>query len=325
MGKAILDKFRFTGNDVRATLDGEEVTTNAASRTASKATGFATPANVTAATTEIKTAITNKAVTPVTDLSGVNTKLDANKTAIDGVKTVVDGNSTKLTTNKTAIDGVKTVVDSNSTKLTANKTVLDALTTTLGTVLSQTTSNAISSAVEAAFLDDDDGQRFLAQILTTVEAALEDENITISAIANAVTQNTLEAALSTYVQPTDGTTDEHAGTVGRALVEAGVKLVQNKAAIDANSTKLDNMPDSVWSHEPDSGDNTDDKETNLHAIRTVVDFLKKWELSDMIHNGDNKIKRVDHDTQEELYRFKRRPAHKADWSGGREKDDEIGG
>jgi hypothetical protein len=46
--KAKTDLLTFTGTDVRATLDGEEVVTDAASRTASQATGFATPANVTA-------------------------------------------------------------------------------------------------------------------------------------------------------------------------------------------------------------------------------------------------------------------------------------
>ena len=71
-----------------------------------------------------------------------------------------------------------------------------------------------------------------------------------------------------------------------------------------------------------AGENTDDKETNLHAIRTIVTFIEKWEKSDMIHDGDGKIKRVVHDTQEELYRFKQRPSAKSDWSGGREKDDD---
>ena len=85
--KTVADKFNFNGNDdVKSTLDGESVTTDAASRTASRSTGFATPADITSAKEEIETAITNKPVTPVTDLSGVNTKLDANKTAIDGVK-----------------------------------------------------------------------------------------------------------------------------------------------------------------------------------------------------------------------------------------------
>ena len=344
LGKAILDKFHFTGDDVRATLDGERVTTDNSSRVASRSFGFATPANVTAALNTIITAITNKPVTPVTDLTATNNKIDAvkgvvdgnstkltaNKTAIDGVKTVADGNSTKLTANKTAIDGVKTVVDANGVKLTANKTVLDALSTTLGTVLTQTTSSAISSAVEAAFLNDADGRRFLAQIFSTIEDALEDENLTITAIATAVTQNTLEAALLTYAPPTDGSTDEHAGTVGRALFDAGVKLIQNKAAIDANkvvldsnATKLDNMPDSVWSHEPDAGDdNSDDKETNLHAIRAIAEFMQKFETSDYIHDDAGKIKRVDHNTGEVLRKYKSRPPLKHDWSGGREIDDE---
>ena len=40
--KTQTDKMNFTGDDIKATLDGEEVTTDTASRTASKATGFAT-------------------------------------------------------------------------------------------------------------------------------------------------------------------------------------------------------------------------------------------------------------------------------------------
>ena len=48
-----------SGNDVKATLDGELVTTDSASREMSKATGFATPTDVTTAETNVKTAITN--------------------------------------------------------------------------------------------------------------------------------------------------------------------------------------------------------------------------------------------------------------------------
>ena len=45
--KTKTDGLNFTGEDVMATLDSEEVVTDSASRTASKATGFATPTNVT--------------------------------------------------------------------------------------------------------------------------------------------------------------------------------------------------------------------------------------------------------------------------------------
>jgi len=51
--KTKTDGLNFTGTDVKATLDGEEVTTDSASQTASKATGFATPTNVTDAQAEI--------------------------------------------------------------------------------------------------------------------------------------------------------------------------------------------------------------------------------------------------------------------------------
>ena len=76
---------------------------------------------------------------------------------------------------------------------------------------------------------------------------MADDNLTIEAIGDTVSAKTLEALLTDYAPPTDGTTDEHAGTVGRALVEAGIKLTQNKGVLDSNATKLDNMPDSVWS------------------------------------------------------------------------------
>ena len=104
--KTTVDKFQFnSAKDVKATLDSERVTTDNSSRVASRSFGFATPANVTAAITAIETAITNKAVTPVTDLSGTNAKIDAVKEVVDDIPTTAPDNA--------SITAIKTKVDAN--------------------------------------------------------------------------------------------------------------------------------------------------------------------------------------------------------------------
>lgn len=98
--KAKTDLLSFTGTDVKATLDGEEVVTDIASRNASKATGFATPANVTDARDVITGAIsalndfdpTNDVVAHVTLVDTTTTNTDMRGT--NGAITSLSGIAT---------------------------------------------------------------------------------------------------------------------------------------------------------------------------------------------------------------------------------------
>jgi len=119
-GKTILDKFRFTSNDVKATLDGEKVVTDDASRLASKATGFATPTNVTDARDNVKTAITAAQ-------NSINTNVDANETKIDEVKTVVDAIPTTAPATPANVTAAKDAIITDITD--AENTITGAITT----------------------------------------------------------------------------------------------------------------------------------------------------------------------------------------------------
>jgi len=70
------DKMNFTGDDVKATLDGEEVVTDSASRSASKATGFSVPNEYDAVIAAIQSEVNGldgEAMrgTDITDISGM--------------------------------------------------------------------------------------------------------------------------------------------------------------------------------------------------------------------------------------------------------------
>ena len=170
--KAIKDvaaKFGFnSNNDVKSTLDGEEVTTDSASRTASKATGYATPQNVTDSTTAIQTAI-NTETSAIT--GAISASHSSTNSKIDAVKAVTDA-------IKTETDKIQTIDDNVDTTVT------------------QTTADAISSAVETAFLDDDDGRAFLQQILDKVEQAIEDESLAENALAVAIRREVWQHVLN---------------------------------------------------------------------------------------------------------------------------------
>ena len=114
--KSQTDKLNFNSdNDVKATLDDEEVTTDSASRDASKATGFATPANVTAARDNIKTAITTAHTT-------TDGKIDTVDTVVDGIKTQTD----KM--QFTDVNDIKATLDSETVSLdTDTETKIDTI------------------------------------------------------------------------------------------------------------------------------------------------------------------------------------------------------
>ena len=321
--KTILDKFRFTSNDVKATLDGEKVVTDDASRTASKATGFATPANVTDARDNVKTAITAAHTTTDGKVDDVKTVVDglpttepatptnittaetniktAITTAKDSIETEVNANETKLDTAIMNIGTVDTVVDAIQTELTADaiddgtgtstnretvKKVIDDIETKVDTTISQTTATAISDAVETAFLDDDDGRQFLQQILDKVEQAIEEESLTENALASAIRREVWQH----IINPDDAEADQ---------VNAQTAL--NDARVQIDDVVETQLPAAT---------------ALLNTLITAANWLVSIGRADIRQTADL-VTYYERGTETEIIKFKRRPqTQTSDWSGG---------
>ena len=115
--KTQTDKMNFTGDDIKATLDGEEVTTDTASRTASKATGFSVPNEYDTELTNIKTEVDkvqtgiidtpNSYKADVTNLDvAVSTRNNITPPTTGEIKTELEGTGTKLTEIKNKTDTI---------------------------------------------------------------------------------------------------------------------------------------------------------------------------------------------------------------------------
>ena len=279
--KTILNKLHFTGDDVKATLDGEKVTTDDASRTASKATGFSTPANIDTAETNIKTAIT--AAHTITDgkVDTAITNIGNARTDISVVDTVVDDIKTEITADEID-DGTGT----STNRETLKKTV-DDIETKVDTTVTQTTADAISSAVESAFLDDDDGLAFLQQIYDKIEQAIEDESLAQNALAIAIRREVWQH----IVNPDDAEADQ-----------VNAQNALNNAREQINDVVDVQLPAAA---------------KTLTLIITACNWLVSVDRADVEQDGEFQIVR-DRETKEEIIRFKNRgSAGKIDWSAGR--------
>ena len=307
--KAVADKIGFsTTNDVKATLDGETVTTDAASRTASKATGFATPANVTAAQTSINTAINTAKTSLDTNINANETKIDSVKSVADTIKTETDKIQTiddnvdaiktetdKVQTIDDNIDAIKTETDKIQTiddNIDAIETETDKIQTiddNVDTILTQTTADAISTAIESALLNDDDGRTFIQRIFDTIEQAIEDESLTENAFASAIRRE----VWSHVINPDDPADDQ---------VQAQAAL--NKARNQINRLDMDLPTDRIML---------------IDLAKAALDWLVRERRADIVQTHD-KITLLDRDTKEKIIEFDRiQTTQDADWSGGKEK------
>lgn len=95
--KIATDKMNFTGIDIKATLDGEEVTTDTASRTASKATGFATLNPPSQVLVDYKADVSNLDVL-------VSSRNDITPPTVSEIRNEMEGAGTKLTNVKDKTD-----------------------------------------------------------------------------------------------------------------------------------------------------------------------------------------------------------------------------
>ena len=299
--KTILDKFRFTANDVKATLDGETVTTDAASRTASKAT------------------------IPTDDITAIKAKTDKlNFNGDDDVKATLDGETVGTTTTyatptdvTTAANGVKALLNSDSvdntptifkhvknaeadaatvkTELTTDavddgtgtSTNRDTIKKNIDDIETQTTADAISTAVEAAFLDDADGRAFLQQIYDKIEQAIEDESLAQNALAIAIRREVWQH----IVNPDDAEADQ-----------VNAQSALNTAREQINDVVNVQLP--AASHV-------------LGTIATACNWLVSIGKADIKTDGTYATF-IDRATKEEIIKFKNRgSAGKIDWGAGR--------
>ena len=323
----ILDKLNFNSNDdIKATLDGEEVTTDSTSRIASKATGYATPADVTTARDVISNSITS-----ARDV--INTKVDTVKTVADDIEAQTDKMQFTNTNDiKSTLDGeevttddasrlaskatgfatpanllaaqaaLRAQIDQNETKLNVIKTTIDLIKTetdkiqtiddNVDTTISQTTAAAISSAVETAFLDDDDGRAFLQQILDKVEQAIEDESLTENALATAIRREVWQHVLN----PDDPESEQ----------------VQAQQGLNAARQKINRL----------DTDLPTERILLIDLAKAALDWLVKLGRADMRVDQDDDdgehLVLYDSTTNEILLTFKHSEGKdSSDWSGGR--------
>ena len=104
------------------------------------------------------------------------------------VKATLDTEPVSLDTNgNNKLDSIISEITTDSvddgTGTSTNRETLKAV---IDDIDAQTQAAAISSAVETAFLDDDDGTAFLQQIYDKIEEAIEDESLTENALAIAI-------------------------------------------------------------------------------------------------------------------------------------------
>ena len=222
------DKLAFaSNNDIKATLDGEQVTTDSASRTASKATGFAT----------------------ATALATVDALIDAIKAKTDNLNFNDDGTPKVLadsgTTGGTLTQALfSTYLDNYGNKnnwkadvsalatqalLTSIKTVVDTLPTTVASASSIATAVRTNLATELARIDADVSSRLATSgytnprndLITAIKAVTDtlvvsggkiaaslSDNVTVGGFGN----NVLNSALDTYTNKDDWKADVSALT-----------------------------------------------------------------------------------------------------------------
>jgi hypothetical protein len=251
------DKLTFTGNDVTATLDGETVTTDAASRNASKADTSALATTAQLSTTEgnirgtdsrdLSEVYTNSGTSGLasieTKVTGIKDKTDKlSFNSANDVKSTLDGeevttNAASRTASQASTAGLATSaeVSAVSGKVDANKAVVDAIKliadnftfsggdvkcTLDGELVTTDTDsrNASKADVSALAL-----QATLTSMATQLASVLEDSGTTLPALINAL-NNPTKAEIATQVLDT---VIEGTHTVKHFLLIMGSALAGN--------------------------------------------------------------------------------------------------
>jgi len=130
------DKMNFTGTDIKATLDGEEVTTDSASRIASRATGFATEnppsQNLDDYKADVSGIPTNPLLTNDTRLNNLDVAISTRSSHADptsSIKGLDNKDLTQVFDNERGTDGANTTtpptVEQIKTKMEESGSNLD--------------------------------------------------------------------------------------------------------------------------------------------------------------------------------------------------------
>ena len=312
------DRLKFASDDdIISTLDSEEVTTDAASRTASKA--------------DISTLATQASVDTVdTVVDAVKAKTDKlNFSNDDDVKATLDGeavsggggltlsqesrlNAIKTKTDKlnfNSDDDVKATLDNEEvTTDAASRTASKADVSTLAT---QASVNTVDTVVDAIKLKTD---KLGFSATDDVKATLDNEEVDVGKVkGTAVTDinsfKTSAADIAAAVEA--GLLDEADGRLFLNAIKE--KLIE---AIDSEDISGDTLVSAIWAK--DSTTVTDGSFGDMiRRIKTTGDLLEKFHKADIEVTDTNVIFRYD---SEELVRFSRRSSTTtADYSGGRDR------
>ena len=263
---------------MRATLDGENVTTDDASRTASKADVSALASQT--SVDNVKTAV---------DARASQTSLDAAKTSIDGlpvsVRTEMEGAGHSVASIKSKTDSLTfTNNDVRATLDGENVTTDDASRTAskadVSALASQTSVDNVKTAVDARASQTslDAAKTSIDGLPVSVRTEMEGAGHSVASIKSKTdsltfTNNDVRATLDGENVTTDG--------ASRTASKADVSALASQASVDAVKTVVDAIPSSVPS--------ADDIKTALEADGTKLSAAKD-KLDDItITGGDVKV------------------------------------
>ena len=233
--KAKTDSLNFTGDDVKATLDGEQVTTNAASRNASKAT------------------------IPTSDITAIKAKTDSLNFTGDDVKATLDGEEVTTDSDsrtasmadvsgvasQSSVDAIPTAaaptvseirgdIERSDGLLQQAKTAIDAVPTDTAAPADIPASDitAIKAKTDSLNFTGDD-----------VKATLDGEEVAISGGQASVDNDAIAAAVWDALKSGLTTT----GSIGEALARIGFTSSDDvKATLDGELVRVPHRVYVIW-------------------------------------------------------------------------------
>ena len=194
--KTKTDQLNFTSNKVNSTLNGEEVTTDAASRNASKSDVSNIIQSIDALNDISETDVRNQVDGSLSDYDGpTKAELDSSQSAIiSAMPTPTKMSAAELHQAlndyankndwKADVSGLSTSTDISNLNNVSVSEISTAISSLLSSGISLTSAErtAIAEAIETTLMDENDGRAFVSQIVTAVTNA----SPTVSNIAAAV-------------------------------------------------------------------------------------------------------------------------------------------
>ena len=260
--KTKTDGLNFTGTDVKATLDGETVTTDSASRTASKATGFATPTNITAGTIDTVNNGVTLAADQAVDVTKIAGAAVATGTAQIGVNVVSEDNidfgaAKKTSLNAAATDLTAITSDKDSYKATSvevsDKTGFSLSVAGILAIWHQLTAAVVTASTMGKlvidYLNAAVGTRATSEKQDTMETTLGTIPTVMIGTDNAATETKQDATdvvlkRQTDIQEADETLDVATGRLNK-YTKGTATLLLTKDLKDPDGEAVDSVEDII--------------------------------------------------------------------------------